>query len=304
MTIIHSILPIMTALLIGYLVGKVINQRIANLLIRSINLLVYILLFLIGFEFGQVILSGSEALYAVYNALVFATLTSFCVGLAIYLAFARKQSKPDRKTFRFYSIWPPLRDCLLAFAMVLMGGGLFYVRNKFNLTYLELPNSNNFLLFLILLVGVDLAQVAFTRKTFTLKMFSIPLLVVFASFIGAIMAAFIMDQPIFTALALGSGFGWFTLSGVMVGDKLGQAFGSIALLTDLFRELIAIILLYTIGKQAQNVSIGVAGATALDSTLPIIRQACAKEAISLAIVSGFILTVLSPILISLFLSYA
>ncbi|MBO9706153.1 MAG: LysO family transporter, partial [Arthrobacter sp.] len=52
------------------------------------------------------------------------------------------------------------------------------------------------------------------------------------------------------------------------------------------------------GSSHPHAGIGSAGATALDSTLPIIKQACSPEAVPTAMVSGLILTVLAPIAIT------
>ncbi|WP_298776393.1 LysO family transporter [uncultured Shewanella sp.] len=84
--------------------------------------------------------------------------------------------------------------------------------------------------------------------------------------------------------------------------ELGSVYGAIALMTDLFRELLAIILLYLLGQQFSRECIAAGGATTLDSTLPIVKQTCSSEQLSTALVSGLILTLLAPILMTLFLS--
>ena len=70
-------------------------------------------------------------------------------------------------------------------------------------------------------------------------------------------------------------------------------------MTDLLRELLAITVLYALGRHQPQVGIGSAGATALDSTLPIIKQACSPDAVPLALVSGFLLTLLAPVFITI-----
>jgi uncharacterized membrane protein YbjE (DUF340 family) len=78
-------------------------------------------------------------------------------------------------------------------------------------------------------------------------------------------------------LALSSGFGWVTLSSILVSSKLGSNYGAIAMLTDLFRELMAISMLYLLGARFSREAIGICGATALDATLPLIRQKCGTQ---------------------------
>jgi len=50
------------------------------------------------------------------------------------------------------------------------------------------------------------------------------------------------------------------------------------------------------------VGLAAAGATAMDSSLPIIKQVCSPSVIPMAMVSGFLLTLLAPFMMSLFLA--
>jgi uncharacterized membrane protein YbjE (DUF340 family) len=74
------------------------------------------------------------------------------------------------------------------------------------------------------------------------------------------------------------------------------------LIADLLRELLAITLLYIFGMKAPLACIGATGVTSLDSTLPIVRVTCPEEVIPYAVVSGLILTVVSPLFIAFFLT--
>ncbi|WP_235801967.1 lysine exporter LysO family protein [Halopseudomonas pelagia] len=139
-------------------------------------------------------------------------------------------------------------------------------------------------------------------RWFSRSTLAVPAFVVVGSLLGAMVASWITGESLKTSFALSSGFGWFTLSSVLIGDTLGQTYGTMALMTDLFRELLAIVLLYAIGRHDPQVSIGSAGATALDSTLPIIKQACSPDAVPMALVSGFLLTILAPVFITFFLT--
>ncbi|MDO1895389.1 LysO family transporter, partial [Escherichia coli] len=65
--------------------------------------------------------------------------------------------------------------------------------------------------------------------------------VVFASsLIGGLINASILALPIDTALAMASGFGWYSLSGILLTGSFGPVIGSAAFFNDLSRELIAI----------------------------------------------------------------
>ncbi|MDA8444971.1 lysine exporter LysO family protein [Paracidovorax valerianellae] len=311
MGVFYALLPIVLALAGGFVAGKIIPARFGGALIRLILPLVWLLLFLIGVEFGEVILSAQSVGQVVKTAAVFALLTTLVPCGLIFAAGIRSSSHNGNgngnagKTAGkpgFRTVWPPLKECCIALSMVALGSALFFINETYLAGALWLPSSSAILLALIVLVGIDLATVKLNARWFSWAVLSVPVLVVIGSFVGAVASSWATGESLKVALALSSGFGWFTLSSVMVGQHLGQTYGTMALMVDLFRELIAIVALYAIGRYHPAIGIGSAGATALDSTLPIVKQACHPDAIPLALVSGFILTVLAPVFIALFLS--
>ena len=301
MKILFSLLPILIALLAGYAIGKLLPTLFRKPLLHSITPLVWVLLFLIGFEFGEVILSASSIGTVMKAAFVFAVCTTVFPCLLILMLKSNRQSLPAkaRQPFRLTYIWPPLKECLIALVMVGLGGVLYLLQDRILGGALALPSSGAMLLLLILLVGIDLTQVKLNVQWLSWSILAVPLFVVLGSLVGGAMAAWITGESLRVSLALASGFGWFTLSSVMIGDALGQMYGTMALMTDLLRELLAIMVLYALGRHQPQVGIGSAGATALDSTLPIIKQACSPDAVPLALVSGFLLTLLAPVFITI-----
>lgn len=299
MTIIQSILPIIVSLIAGYGLGKLLPQRANTLLIRLIGPLVWLLLFLIGSEFGEVISTAESAGRVLGTSLSFAVLATVIPGALIFATRPRSLRKATgRQGFRWTHLWHPLRECVVAVAMVALGCG-FHLANKALFDGgVSLPTSSTFLLVLIVLVGVDLAETKLGSQWFTWRNLSIPVLVVAGSILAGLIASLATGESLRTSLALTSGYGWFSLSSVLVGDELGQTYGTMALMIDLARELLAIVILYALGSSHPHAGIGSAGATALDSTLPIIKQACSPEAVPTAMVSGLILTVLAPIAIT------
>ena len=89
------------------------------------------------------------------------------------------------------------------------------------------------------------------------------------------------------SLMLSAGFGWFSLSGPMVGELVSAEMGATALMTDFFREMFSIIFLYFFGKTQPAAAIGLSGAAAMDSALPFVKENCEPEYVKYAIVSGF-----------------
>ncbi len=298
MKIFFALLPIILALGVGYALGKILPSRINIKLIKSISPLVLCMLFLLGFEFGEIIFSAKSLASVLKNAMIFSILTTLIPAVLLLLLKDFQNTKKHEK-FSFKTALPALKESFMALGACFLGALLFVLQNNFEF-HLALPESADLLLVLILLVGLDLTQIDLDKKYLTYNMILIPFLVVLGSLIGGVLASYVSDESLKISLALSSGFGWFTLSSVLLSDAYGVEYGSMALLTDLFRELIAIVLLYFLGQKRPKLAIGASGATALDSTLPIIKQTCSSNYIPTALFSGFVLTVLAPIFITIF----
>ena len=126
--------------------------------------------------------------------------------------------------------------------------------------------------------------------------------VILSSWLGSLLASQLLGMPFAHGLAMSSSFGWYSLSGILVADKLGPVLGSAAFINDLGRELIAILLIPVLMRRHPSAAIGYGGATALDFTLPVIQKSGGIQVVPVAIVSGFILSLLGPILILGFLA--
>jgi len=160
---------------------------------------------------------------------------------------------------------------------------------------------------LMFLVGVGMGM---DKKSFRLliksswKVFLVPLTVIVGSLIGSVVVAvFISQISYLNAMSVGAGFGYYSLSSIMIGAVRGEELGTIALLANLFREiftlLLAPVLVWGFGKLAPIVS---GGATAMDTTLPVITRFSGKEYAAISILSGTVLTLLVPIIESLLLA--
>jgi uncharacterized membrane protein YbjE (DUF340 family) len=127
-------------------------------------------------------------------------------------------------------------------------------------------------------------------------------LIVITSLPGGLLAAWLLDLPYHHGLAMASGFGWYSLAGILMGDGLGPVYGGASFIVELARELVAIMLIPMIISRYPLTAIGYGGATAMDFTLPIIQSSGGIRCVPIAIVSGFILSLLVPVLMLFFLS--
>lgn len=158
---------------------------------------------------------------------------------------------------------------------------------------------------LLLLIGYDIGRDKSTiRKLINAdrQAFLVPIGTIAGTLVGGAFAVLFINMSIKDSLAISAGFGWYSLSAVIIADAKGGDLGSIAFLTNVFREMISIILIPVLAKYVNPyVSIAPGGATTMDTTLPIIEKYAGSSAAFIAFLHGFILSSLVPILVPMFL---
>ncbi|CAM2866907.1 lysine exporter LysO family protein [Vibrio rarus] len=155
---------------------------------------------------------------------------------------------------------------------------------------------------LLFLIGIQLRNSGLTLREIILNKQGsiIATVIVLTSWLGGLISAWILDIPLSQGLAMASGFGWYSLTGILITDSYGPLYGSASLIIELLRELTALICIPLLIKSRPCTAIGYAGATAMDFTLPVIQQTGGIRCVPVAIVSGFILSLLVPVLILTF----
>lgn len=129
---------------------------------------------------------------------------------------------------------------------------------------------------------------------------AVPLLIAFGSLVGAILAGFAVRLPFGKAALVGAGFGWYSLSGVIIAQTYDVTLGALALLTNVFREVLAILLIPLIAKNIGKLpAVAPGGATTMDVTLPIIAQNTDAQTTLIAFYSGTVLSALVPMVVPL-----
>ncbi|MEG2017579.1 MAG: lysine exporter LysO family protein [Clostridium sp.] len=157
---------------------------------------------------------------------------------------------------------------------------------------------------LIFLVGIDIGgnkKLFEDLKKLGLKVLIIPFGGVVGSLLGGLIIGTIFSMPIREGLSIGSGFGWYSLSGVMLKELGGDTLGAIAFLSNVFRELLTVILIPILAKKLNSyTAIAPAGATSMDTTLPLIAKATNSEVAVVGFINGVVLSSLVPILVPFF----
>lgn len=98
--------------------------------------------------------------------------------------------------------------------------------------------------------------------------------------------------------AIGSACGWYSLSGVAVAKIWGAEAGLLAFTVNFLRELIAFGLVPIIARHSKFAAIALCGATAADTTLPVIAKSTNPEGALIGLISGGIITASVPFVIA------
>lgn len=257
----------------------------------------YILLVAIAIEFTQVIDQMSSPSLILGNAIILACATSIGAFLCCYLFYKAIGYQPTQGKVSFNLLIKSLLNISYAFIALLAGYGisLFLAHFAFDVHI----STWNLLLVFMFLIGLDLARSPLDPSWLNWNILLVPLGCIVGSILGACLAGLLISNISLTDLMmLSQGYGFYSMSGIVVTELRNAELGSLALMNDLFREIFAILFMYIIGWRYPRSAIASAGATAMDVTLPMVKQACGNDFIPHAMVSGFILSILAPILLS------
>ncbi|KUE80456.1 lysine exporter LysO family protein [Aeromonas schubertii] len=294
-------LLILLPLFIGYLI-PLHSRTLLSGINGALGKMVYLILGLMGMSLAGIDdLGGSMAQILKISGVMLASLTLCNLALLWWLDRQRTlplmealQSAPNK----LHMMWESLQ-----LGLVVLAGFAFGLIVDLSSFPIE-KFSEWALMLLLLLIGIQMRNSGMRLRQILLNRWgmTIAIGVMLSSWLGALIAALVLSLPATHALAMASSFGWYSLSGILVADKLGPVMGSAAFLNDLGRELIAILIIPLLMRRHPSAAIGYGGATALDFTLPVIQRSGGVGVVPVAIVSGFILSLLGPILILGFLA--
>lgn len=186
---------------------------------------------------------------------------------------------------------------------VIAGGivGLFLPDHFYEMTDVLLTIGLCLLLFF---VGIDIGKNKNVFKDIKKSgrlFFIVPLGVVVGSVLGALGIGYLLGYPMNESGAIGSGLGWYTLSSIIIAPYSSEL-SVLAFLTNVVREIVAIAIIPLVAKHIGFVeAIAPAGATAMDTVLPIISANTNSETAILSFSTGLILSMAVPIIVPFFL---
>jgi uncharacterized membrane protein YbjE (DUF340 family) len=183
-------------------------------------------------------------------------------------------------------------------------GGLFSLVPEF----LQNKDLSNYVLYgLMFFVGVNIGTDKngwSIIKKVKFKILLVPLSVITGTLSGvAFISVFIKEISLKDSLAIGSGFGYYSLSSVFITKLAGSVLGVVALLSNIMREIAALLLAPLFVKYFGKLApIAAGGATSMDTTLPVITKFSGMEYAIIAVFNGTVLTIIVPFLVTLILT--
>ena len=104
-------------------------------------------------------------------------------------------------------------------------------------------------------------------------------------------------------LAVGAGFGYYSLSSILITQYNGPELGTIALLANIIREVCTLLGAPLMVKYCGPLApISAGGATTMDTPLPIITRTSGQDFVILSLFHGFLVDFSVPFLVTFFCS--
>lgn len=154
---------------------------------------------------------------------------------------------------------------------------------------------------LLFFVGIDLGTegtIVQNFKTAGWRVILFPFVMIIGTYIGSVVAGFVIGISAKDALCVASGFGWYTLAPAMLAEYSIEV-SAISFMHNVMRELIGLLLLPIVAKRIGHIeSTGLVGAGSMDVCLPIIVRTTSGNMAVYAFIIGVVLSTSVPIMVS------
>ena len=158
---------------------------------------------------------------------------------------------------------------------------------------------------LLFCVGVTVGNNTALLKSFRQldpRLMLLPLMTIVGTLSATAIAAMALPGRSLTdCLAVGSGFGYYSLSSSLITQYRGPELGTVALLANIIREVITLLgapLMVKYFGPLAPISSG--GATTRDTTLPIITRCSGQDFVIVSLFHGFLVDFSVPFLVTFF----
>lgn len=292
---------------LGVVPGRMLHKnRTLKKLVGKITLVtIYALLFILGAKLG-----ADESLFEALTTLGLQGIAiGFCctMGSALAVSLARKIFTKKAEEGEIPGTKGSLARGILG-SLYILGtfcAGLVLGRLGLLPLWLYGGNASIYILRIMLFgvgmgMGFDLNALLIVRGL-GWRVLLVPLLIIIGTLAGSLVSASLLSElPLRSTLAVGAGFGYYSLSSVIITEMGDAALGSIALISNIFRELFTLLATPFLVRLLGPLSpIGAAAAPSMDTCLPVIVHFSGEYYGFISIFSGLVLTILVPFLVPL-----
>lgn len=139
-------------------------------------------------------------------------------------------------------------------------------------------------------------------RTLSPRLMLLPLGTLVGTLAGSLLACLLLARrSAADCLAVGSGFGYYSLSSIFITEYKGAELGTVALLANVVREMLTLLLAPFLARWFGPLApISAGGATTMDTTLPVILQASGNRFAVVSVYHGFLVDFSVPFLVTLF----
>ncbi len=297
-------LIVFAIILCGIFTGRLLIGRRLAFVSRLITAIIWLLLFLLGAEVGgnPAVVGGMATLGATaFVVFVFSVAGSIVAAwwLGRRIGAVRIVESGEEEV----SFWQSIRGSLVIVAFFAVGCGVGLI--------VPLPKmiavwSVYVLYALMFCVGVTLGNdrtLVGKVRELDRRLAWLPVMTAIGTLGGAAAAALFLAPPVTDLLAVGAGFGYYSLSSIFIADMRGAELATVALLCNVMRELFTLLFAPLVARCCSPLAaVSIGGATTFDTTLPIITQAAGRPYAVVSVVHGVVLDFSVPFLVTLFCS--
>ena len=157
------------------------------------------------------------------------------------------------------------------------------------------------LMFLVgLSIGAD-RRLGEILRTLRPRVLLLPLATTVGTFAGTALASLVLVYSVTECMAVGAGFAYYSLSSIFITQYKGPELGTIALVSNIARELFTLLctpLLVRLWGPLAPITCG--GASAMDTTLPVIVRYSGKDWMFVSIIHAMLLDMSVPFWVMFF----
>ena len=274
--------------------------------------LVWLLLFFMGVntggiegitkEFGTIGVSALVlTLLGIGGTVLFSLVVSSIVTpteQSEWIAIAKRKEQSFIR--RLYDI---VKEPLILVGIVVLGLTLRLTTPLFDWFQSSLVTYLLYTLLFFVGMGMVHKRISFKGVFGDKSLFLLPLYTIAGTYLGALFAPLLTGYTVKEAWGMLSGFGWYSLSGILISDLGFPILGSISFLANLLRESFSFFLIPffgRLGKRYYHPAVCTAGATSMDVTLVLLSSHFGTRTMLGSIYHGVVMSLAAPILIPLF----